>query len=294
MMSDYRCYYCFTRAFERLLSRDGISPEAKDSFTRDMVNLYAKNWGKHNSPLFARELHSLLRNYTGNNDPYKLEKRNYNDIALGLLPDMKRLVKRSRDPFSTSLRLSIAGNIIDFAVNDNFNLHATLERVLRAPFAIDHSELLKSALDKARSVLYLGDNAGEIVFDKLFIETIGHPGLVYAVRGAPVINDATIEDAEYVGMSEVARVVSNGFDAPSTVLSESSDEFRELFREADLIISKGQGNLEGLIHLGDKRMFFLLMVKCNVMAEFLKVEKDSFVVFTPAGFDGEKNNITGE
>ncbi len=279
MISDYRCFYCFAKAFERLLSQDGISPDAKDSFTRDMVNLYAENWGKHNSPLFARELHSLLRSYTGNSDPYKLEKKKYNDLALGLISEMKRLLKRSRDPFNTALRLSIAGNIIDFAVNDNFNLHATLDRVLKSPFAIDQSELLKSALGKARSVLYLGDNAGEIVFDKLFIETIGHPNLVYTVRGAPVINDATLEDAEYVGMSEVARVISNGFDAPSTVVSKSSDEFRILFDEADLIISKGQGNLEGLIHLKDKRIFFLLMVKCNVMAEFLKVEKDSFVVF---------------
>jgi len=279
MISDYRCFYCFAKAFERLLSQDGISPDAKDSFTRDMVNLYAENWGKHNSPLFARELHSLLRSYTGNSDPYKLEKKKYNDLALGLISEMKRLLKRSRDPFNTALRLSIAGNIIDFAVNDNFNLHATLDRVLKSPFAIDQSELLKSALGKARSVLYLGDNAGEIVFDKLFIETIGHPNLVYTVRGAPVINDATLEDAEYVGKSEVARVISNGFDAPSTVVSKSSDEFRILFDEADLIISKGQGNLEGLIHLKDKRIFFLLMVKCNVIAEFLKVEKDSFVVF---------------
>lgn len=279
MISDYRCFYCFAKAFERLLSQDGISPDAKDSFTRDMVNLYAENWGKHNSPLFARELHSLLRSYTGNSDPYKLEKKKYNDLALGLISEMKRLLKRSHDSFNTALRLSIAGNIIDFAVNDNFNLHATLDRVLKSPFAIDQSELLKSALGKARSVLYLGDNAGEIVFDKLFIETIGHPNLVYTVRGAPVINDATLEDAEYVGMSEVARVISNGFDAPSTVVSKSSDEFRILFDEADLIISKGQGNLEGLIHLKDKRIFFLLMVKCNVIAEFLKVEKDSFVVF---------------
>jgi len=294
MISDYRCFYCFTRAFERLISRDGISAEAKDSFTRDMVKLYAENWGKHNSPLFARELHSLLRAYTGVIDPYKQEKKLYNDIALGLQPDMKRLLSRSRDPFNTALRLSIAGNIIDFAVNDTFNLHATIDRVLKSRFAIDHSVLLKKALDSARSVLYLGDNAGEIVFDKLFIETIGHPGLVYAVRGAPVINDATLEDAEYVGMSETARVVSNGFDAPSTVVSESSLEFRKLFNEADLIISKGQGNLEGLMDLNDKRIFFLLMVKCNVMAEFIKVEKDSFVVFNPAGFEGGGNNITGE
>ena len=77
MISDYRCFYCFAKAFERLLSQDGISPDAKDSFTRDMVNLYAENWGKHNSPLFARELHSLLRSYTGNSDPYKLEKKKY-------------------------------------------------------------------------------------------------------------------------------------------------------------------------------------------------------------------------
>lgn len=288
MISDYRCFYCFARAFERLLSRDGISPEAKDSFTRDMVKLYAENWGKHNSPLFARELHVLLRNYTGNSDPYKLEKKKYNDLALSLLPEMSRLVKRSRDPFNTALRLSIAGNIIDFAVNDNFNLHSTLDKVLRAPFAIDDSELLKNALGKARTVLYLGDNAGEIVFDKLFIKTVGHPNLVFAVRGAPVINDATLEDAEYVGMSEVAGVISNGFDAPSTVVSESSPEFRKLFNEADLVISKGQGNLEGLFHLKDRRIFFLLMVKCNVIAECLKVAKDSFVVFNSAGF--EENN----
>ena len=280
MISDYRCYYCFTRVFERLLSRDhSISPEVKNNFTGDMIKLYAENWGKHNTPVFARKLYTLLRNYTGDRDPYKLEKKKYNDIALGLLPEMKSLVENSQDPFNTALRLSIAGNIIDYAVSDNFSLHTTIDRVLKTLFAIDHSKLLKSALGKARSVLYLGDNTGEIVFDKLFIETIAHSNLVYAVRGAPVINDATIEDAEYVGMNEVARVVSNGFDAPSTVLCESSDEFRKLFNEADLIISKGQGNLEGLIHMNDRRIFFLLMVKCNVVAEFLKVEKNSFVVF---------------
>jgi uncharacterized protein with ATP-grasp and redox domains len=283
MISDYRCFYCFTRAFERMLSKDGISAAAKDSFTRDMVKLYAENWGKHNSPLFARELHGILRGYTGNGDPYRMEKKKYNDMALDLIPELEREVNRSEDPFNTALRLSIAGNIIDFAVNDTFNLHTTIDRVLKADFAIDDSGLLKKALGEARQVLYLGDNAGEIVFDKLFIKTIRHPGLVYAVRGAPVINDATLEDANYIGMSEVAMVISNGFDAPSTVLDESSDEFRRYFSEADLIISKGQGNLEGLIHLEDKRVFFLLMVKCNVMAEFLKVEKDSFVVFNPSG-----------
>jgi len=135
--------------------------------------------------------------------------------------------------------------------------------------------------------LYLGDNAGEIVFDKLFIRTINHRNLTYVVRGGPIINDATMEDAEYTGMNKVANVISNGFDAPSTVPSESSRQFQQYFSKADIIISKGQGNLEGLLPLNDKRIFFLLMVKCDVMAELLGVDKESFVVFNPASF----NNI---
>ena len=95
----------------------------------------------------------------------------------------------------------------------------------------------------------------------------------------PVINDVTMEDAEYTGIKDVTNVISNGFDAPSTIPSESSSEFQHYFNKADVIISKGQGNLEGLIPLNDKRIFYLLMVKCDVMAEFLNVEKGSFVVF---------------
>lgn len=292
MISDYRCFFCFTRAFEKLLAKEDISSDAKNSFTKDMISMYQKNRDDLNSPEFARELHSLLRIYTLNSDPYKSEKKKYNDLALSLLPDLERIVIQSENPFITALRLSIAGNIIDFAANDNFNLQETLERVLRSGFAIDNSESLMKAVEGADSVLFLGDNAGEIVFDKLFIKTINHPSLIYVVRGAPVINDATLDDAEYVGMAEVAKVISNGYDAPSTIVRKSSDEFKHLFNKADLIISKGQGNLEGLLHLNDKRIFFLLMVKCNVMAEFLKVEKDSFVVFNAAGLNGATNYFT--
>lgn len=292
MISDYRCFFCFTRAFEKLLIKENISTDAKNSFTKDMITLYQKNRDELNSPEFARELHSLLRNYTLNSDPYKSEKKKYNDLALSLLPELERIVIQSENPFITALRLSIAGNIIDFAANDNFNLQATLERVLRSGFAIDNSESLMNAVERADSVLFLGDNAGEIVFDKLFIKTVKHPNLLYVVRGAPVINDATLEDAEYVGMEEVAKVISNGYDAPSTIIGKSSDEFKHFFDKADLIISKGQGNLEGLLHLNDKRIFFLLMVKCKVMAEILKVEKESFVVFNAAGLNGATNYFT--
>ena len=279
MISDYRCFYCFTRAFEKLLEKENISVEAKNAFTLDMIRLYQNNGNSFSAPLFSRELHSILRSYTHNPDPYKEEKKENNDQALNLLHESEKLIQQSNDPFGTSLKIAIAGNIIDFAANDNFNILVTIDKALNSEFAIDHSKQLKKALESANSVLYLGDNAGEIVFDKLFIQTINHPNLTYVVRGAPVINDATMEDAEYVGMKDITNVISNGYDAPSTIPDKSNKQFQEYFRKADLIISKGQGNLEGLIPLNDDRIFFLLMVKCDVMAEFMKVKKDSFVVY---------------
>jgi damage-control phosphatase, subfamily I len=279
MISDHRCFFCFTRAFEKLLEKENISNEAKKSFTFDMIRLYLNNWDNFIAPEFARELHCILRSYTLNPDPYRKEKKENNDQALSMFPELKEMILQSKDPFDTALRFAIAGNIIDFAANDNFNLQATIDKAINTVFAIDHSSRLKDALNKAETILYLGDNAGEIVFDKLFIETINHPNLIYVVRGAPVINDATMEDAEYIGMSKIAKVISNGYDAPSTILHKSGKTFQHWFKEADLIISKGQGNLEGLLPLNDDRLFFLLMVKCDVMAEFLDVEKESFVVY---------------
>jgi damage-control phosphatase, subfamily I len=279
MISDYRCFFCLVKSFEKLLEKESISTQAKNNFTLDMINLYKTHQEKISSPEFARNLHWILKGYTNNPDPYKAEKRKSNIQALKMLPEMEDIIKQSSDPFITALRLAIAGNVIDFAASQNFNLKNTISRALHSDFMIDHSEHLRRAVDNADSILYLGDNAGEIVFDKLFIQTMNHKRITYAVRGMPVINDATIEDADYIGMKEVAKVISNGYDAPSTIIDKSSEEFRSYFYRSSLIIAKGQGNLEGLLPLKDKRIFSLLMVKCDVMAEFLKAEKDSFIVF---------------
>jgi uncharacterized protein with ATP-grasp and redox domains len=195
--------------------------------------------------------------------------------------ELEQTIKNSDDPFTTALKLAIAGNIIDFAVNDNCDLEGTIEKVLNSDFAVDHSAKLREELKKAGKVLYIGDNAGEIVFDKLFIREIAHHDLTYSVRGAPVINDATMEDAEYTGLTSMVKVISSEYDAPSTILEKSGEEFRAHFEKADVIISKGQGNLEGLIGESDPRIFFLLMVKCEVMAEFMNTQTGSYVVWNP-------------
>jgi len=116
-------------------------------------------------------------------------------------------------------------------------------------------------------------------YSAIYLGAIGHPDVTFAVRNGFALNDATVQDAEEIGINSVARVISNGFDAPSTILAKCNAEFLAIYHSVDLIISKGQGNLEGLIHEKDPRIFFLLMVKCEVMAELLNVKKGSFVVF---------------
>ncbi len=279
MISDFRCIYCLMKSYGNRLEKSDIPMKAKEHFTREMLAILNEKWYGISAPECARDIQQIYRSVINDSDPYRAIKRESNDIVLGMYGELQVLARNSKDPFITAVQLAIAGNIIDYAVHDECDLHGTIERVLRSGFAIDHTAQLRDRLQEARKVLFIGDNAGEIVFDKLLISLMAHPGLVYSVRGAPAINDATMEDAEYVGMTTITKVITSGYDAPSTVLARSGDEFRKYFSEADLIISKGQGNLEGLIGEKDPRIFFLLMVKCDVIAEYLGVKKGSCVVY---------------
>ena len=278
VISDYRCFFCFARAFERLIEKENISPEEKKCFASDMFGLFNEVKHDFSIPMISRELHVLLKQYSNNSDPYQEAKKQSNDLVLGMYPELKAIIFQSDNQFETALRLAIAGNIIDYGIGNYFDLQGTIDKVLNSDFTVDDSVELKQAISEAKTVLYLGDNCGEMVFDKLFIETMMHPNLIYAVRGAPVINDATLDDAKYVGMDIVADVISNGYDAPSTILEHCSTEFLEVFDRADVIISKGQGNLEGLLGQTNKEVYFLLMVKCEVIADALGVKKGDFVV----------------
>jgi len=281
MISDYRCIYCLVTAFGRSLEKAGIPVCDKEGFTKEMIGVLNEKWNTVNAPDCARDIHGLYRKYVKNEDPFREVKRKSNDTVMQMSGELEQKIRNSEDPFTTALKLAIAGNIIDFAVNDNCDLEGTIEKVLNSDFAVDHSAKLREELKKAGKVLYIGDNAGEIVFDKLFIREIAHHDLTYSVRGAPVINDATMEDAEYTGLTSMVKVISSEYDAPSTILEKSGEEFRTHFEKADVIISKGQGNLEGLIGESDPRIFFLLMVKCEVMAEFMNTETGSYVVWNP-------------
>jgi len=286
------CIQCFLEQANKLLNKY----EIKNDIARDIIVRFQLFIDDHNdNNLLAPEasclMHRLIKKATRIEDPYKKEKKDYNNLLLSLEENIGDIIKKSDNPYQTALQYALAGNIIDFGLPKSFDVFKALsEAVLKEP-AIDHSLLLKNELKKASTVLYLGDNAGEIVLDKLFIETIKHPNLYFAVRGSNIINDITMEDAVNVDITKIAKVISNGYDAPSTLINRCSPKFRKIFNAADIVISKGQGNLEGLIDVTDKKIFFLLMVKCNVIGEMIGIhEKNTVVLFNQKMVPAKSNS----
>lgn len=277
-MVDQRCVPCFLTTYKRLFRKFDVS-ETQQKVFLEYFYTTIENDGSGFAPIIQRNLNKTFCRILNIDDPFREEKEESNRVALELYDKWKPKVIESENPFNLALNLAIAGNIMDYGASNSFDIHKTIGRVIASDFAVDKSELLKQGLKKARKVLYLGDNAGEIVFDRLFIETIMLGNISFVVKGAPVLNDVTMDDSVQVGMHYAADVISNGYDAPSTILERCSREFQEEFRSADLIISKGQGNLEGLLSENDPRIFFLLLVKCDLIAEILGVKKGDFVVF---------------
>ena len=158
-------------------------------------------------PEIARKSHRLVRELSGNPDPYKDQKHEYNTRALALLPSLRVQVEQADDPLDLAVRLSIAGNVIDFgAMASGFDFDREWKNADKARFGISDYEAFKADILKARSILYLGDNAGEIVFDRLLVEVlqqISKADITFVVRGEPVLNDATLEDARFVGLDRI-------------------------------------------------------------------------------------------
>jgi uncharacterized protein with ATP-grasp and redox domains len=227
-------------------------------------------------PETARLVYGAVREVTGVVDPFKAYKEKSIEAALSFYGELKSAVDRSEDPLRAAVRMAIAGNVIDLAANPDFDLQAELKDFSERALSVDHYESFRQRVGRARTVLYLGDNAGETVFDRILIETMGK-NTVFAVRDIAIINDAIIEDAQKSGIGEVARIISSGCDAPGTILERCSEEFLDIFRTADLVVSKGQGNLESLS--GEEGpIYFLLKVKCPVIARHLGTQGSGMVL----------------
>jgi len=234
-------------------------------------------------PVISKYYHEEIKKLLNNKDPYYDKKRFYNQKILSEYDNFRSLINKTNNSVRATFMLTLAGNIIDFGPNQNFNIEETLHNALKETLYIDHYNKLINDIYRSSLILYITDNAGEIVFDKMFIEKIlelnmvSRDKIVAVTRGGPVINDATIEDAQDVGLTEIVKVIDTGDCAPGIILENTSEEFREYFHTADLIISKGQGNYETLHSTNNKNIYFLLIAKCPLIADILKVPHKSFV-----------------
>ena len=275
------CYPCFLRqALEGARLTGADKQQQKDILVR-VLDLLKDAPLSSVPPEIGRRVHRIVRDVTAFEDPYRDLKDRSTREALALYPWLKGILAEAEDGLETAVRLSIAGNIIDMGPNPTYDLRDEVMRVLEEPFAINDSEALRGTLDEAESVLYLADNAGETVFDRLLIEAIEAP-VIYAVKGHPIINDATVEDARAAGVDQVAEVMSNGSDSPGTLLEACSDAFRRTYEAAEVVIAKGQANYETLSEEGS-RVFFLLQTKCPVIAEHVGMPVGSLILYQGQG-----------
>jgi len=270
------CFPCFL--FQALrAARTATDDKKKIKKVLDEVGMMLQNIPLESiPPASGRVIYHKVSEITGNPDPYREIKDKSTKEALSLYPSLKSRVEESSDRLLMAIRVAVAGNVIDFGANWNFNLEDEIDEILDKDFAVFDYGAFKDRLDEAHEILYIGDNAGESVFDRILLEEINKP-VIYIVRDAPVINDATYEDAVQAGVDKVAAILSSGTDAPGTILETCSSKFKKVYNNSEFIISKGQGNYEALSN--ERRpIFFLLKTKCHVIADDIGVSEGDIVL----------------
>jgi len=274
------CVPCFLKQALEAARMASDDPQAHVRVLRAVARAVSEMDMDDTPPSMGQVIHRVVRRETGVDDPYRGVKDRFNSLALSMYPKMKQRVASSDDPFGTAVRLAVAGNIIDFGARSDID-ETTLERSIEESLGWEPAdgalEELRSAVGSAGDILYVGDNAGEIVFDRILIEEMPVERITFAVRGAPIINDVTADDAEFAGLAGLVPVIDNGSDAPGTMLEDCSRAFRDRFESAELVIAKGQGNYETLSQ-APGRIFFVLKAKCPVIARDIGCEIGDVVV----------------
>jgi uncharacterized protein with ATP-grasp and redox domains len=236
--------------------------------------------GREKSPAeYATPIAKAVRSYFGNADPFREEKQRYNAIALSIYDALTTYVHDSADPLEAATRIAAAGNIMDLGIFATIDVEGTVEQAKSTTWAINHVEHLKRDIATARRILYLGDNAGEIVFDRVLVEVLPPHTVSFAVKSGPIANDVTREDAAQSGMDQVAEIIETGCDYMGVPLDMCSPAFMEAFRSADVIIAKGMANFETLSGV-DANIYFILKAKCDSVAREIGVAKEGIVLMT--------------
>ncbi len=280
MKTYLECIPCFFRQALDAAKMANADEATQKKILEELSKLIPKISLTASPPEIGRDIYRLVREISGERDPFRKIKEDSNKLALALYPELKKKVNDSPDPLLTAVELAIAGNVIDYGVKNALNIEKEIKEIFaedaeiikkESKIIFDYQEFRKASSD-AEEMLYLADNAGEVVFDKILIEELlreKRRQIIYVVKDSPVINDALIDDAIACGIDKFAQIMSSGSDAPGTVLKFCSPEFLKVYENSQMVISKGQGNFEALSD-EDKPIFFLFKVKCPVIGRDIK------------------------
>lgn len=270
------CYECLFRQTVTVVNGTEFSREVQIQSLRNVLQILKDADPSHSPSEIAGETNRVLRESLGIEDFYREEKTANHKQALSFIDQLRGLIHGGPDALEQGLKISAAGNVIDIIHSNDYDLWQEVMDTVKGDLMGGGLKAFQQRIKDAPHVLYLADNVGETIFDRVFIETLGIP-VIYAVKSGPILNDATLEDALAAGIDQVAEIIETGSQSPGTILSQCSLEFRELFEGSDLVISKGQANYETLDEEGDK-VFFLLRVKCPVLGRQLEAPIGSLVL----------------
>ncbi len=285
MELSLECLPCLVNQAARLVKTHLDDEKEQCALVKKIMFEIASSDETDSTPYIAHKMQRMVREALQNPDPYKKDKHYYNSEMLKLEGEFSELIESADDKLEMALKLAAAGNIIDFGPGHSISRAKVLkviEETLGKEFDQEVFAALKDDLLSARKLLYLGDNAGEIVFDKMFIKAMKEENseleVDFATRGAPVLNDVTEEDAYFVAMDTYANIINNGTDIPGTVLEHCPDSFRRTFNKADLIIAKGQGNFESLHGIGRDNLYYIFLCKCDLLMRKCGVLRNDIVL----------------
>jgi uncharacterized protein with ATP-grasp and redox domains len=283
MKVSRECIHCLARQAVEIAEEATADIAMQEEIIKRSLQELAEMDFNETAPEIAFRMHQHSKNITGIKDPYLRLKQQYNEIAQEIYNRIieEKWLEKAEDPFDMACRLAIAGNIIDFSVGLKLqpsDILKSVEDSVKHELFGTGTAALKKAVEKAESIMYIADNSGEIIFDKFLLKNLPLEKVTYVVKGGPIVNDATIEDAINTGVADLVRVIDNGHCAQGTILKACSSEFISELNRADLIISKGQANFETLSDIKDKTIFYLLRAKCSSVASIIGCSQMDYVV----------------
>ena len=282
MIMDKKCVLCILNQILRVSDYLKLEKSKADLIFKGVLKKVSNmNFSNITSPEFSEKVYDIFNEVLDEKDPYKRLRKEQNDMVLDRIDFFRNKIKNSSDPLFVSGLYSLVGNVIDYGSEEILDTNEIFGKVDSIKIVVNDYTKFKKCLKRGKRLLIIADNAGEAVFDMLFIERIKifNPGIEvhYGVRSKPAINDVLKEDAEYIGLNRVASILETGSTFAGTVISRSTEKLKNVYYNSDIIVSKGQGNFETL-EGEPENIFYVFKVKCDVVARYVHLDYGSLVM----------------